>query len=58
MVKAGISAAAGAAAGTYLEPHVIKMLPESVKSPTALKVAHFATIFVAAMGTYWVLQKV
>lgn len=58
MIKAGLSAAAGAAAGTYLEPELKKVLPASVQTETGNKVIHFGTIFVAAVGTFWILQKV
>lgn len=58
MIKAGISAAVGAAAGTYLEPELVKVLPESMKSETSLKVVHFGTIFISAVGTFWLLSKV
>lgn len=57
MVKVGIAAAVGAAAGTYLEPELVKVLPESLKSETAAKVVHFGTIFVSAMGAYWLVSK-
>lgn len=58
IVKVGICAGLGVAAGSFLEPKIVPHLPASLQTPTTAKLVHAAIAGGAAMLAYFVVRKV